>query len=625
MAYRQYIGSRYVPIFGRKGEDTYEWDGGLAPYEPLTVVMHQGNSFTSTQYVPTGIDINNRKYWAETGNWNAQIESYRQTVLSFDGRITSNTEASTANTEAITAEVTRATDAETANQEAITAETTRASAAETANREAITAETTRASAAETANSNAITAETTRATEAENALSNLVTLTRSELDEKIDEQTVDTTIEGARAVLRFEYDHTTRGTQGLCVFPRDDPRYIAVGIQKINSAEATINIYNMTNKTKIGSITGNYGHVSEISYHDNKLYAVEANEGNDVFVFDVTNPSYPSYADTITNVNSTYIPLCYYKDNKFLFADKWGNGWKLYAYDMTRHTNTYLCDIPYTLQSGLLQSVKYSVEDDMFILLESSSNAKITLFNTEGYRKTACLKGAYNFILCDEFEDVELIGGKLWLVNNVSAMQSYHVTAVATVFETDIYDSARYAFSFNAYGGERFIIKLDSNADPYYNEYNGNNYIGSTNTPLRVKYAIDLIAIPYLVPDTGLIIGLDADYDQVITINCGGNACALDLGDHLAVGVVAYNGQLSLLAAGRALGNYANYVMSQGNIPVFVSTSNCELLVQNFVSSANIGSMLIATVIDSLVFLRETTSTDFVHVIRASYVTNGLHV
>ena len=212
-----------------------------------------------------------------------------------------------------------------------------------------------------------------------------------------------------------------------------------------------------------------------------------------------------------------------------------------------------------------------------------------------------------------------------MVNNVSAMQSYHVTAVATVFETDIYDSARYAFSFNAYGGERFIIKLDSNADPYYNEYNGNNYIGSTNTPLRVKYAIDLIAIPYLVPNTGLIIGADADYDQVITINCGGNACSLDLGDHKAVGVVAYNGQLSLLRAGTALGNYANYVISQGNIPVFISASNCELLVQNFVSSTNIGSMLIATVIDSLVFLRETTSTDFVNVIRTSYVTNGLHV
>lgn len=92
MAYRQYVGSRYVPIFGRKGEDTYEWDNS-APYEPLTVVMHQGNSFTSVQYVPTGIDINNRRYWAETGNWNAQVEAYRQEVRTFDGRITANKDA----------------------------------------------------------------------------------------------------------------------------------------------------------------------------------------------------------------------------------------------------------------------------------------------------------------------------------------------------------------------------------------------------------------------------------------------------------------------------------------------------------------------------------------------------
>lgn len=84
---RQYIGARYVPIFGRVGEDSIEWDDS-APYEPLTIVMYQGNSYTSRQYVPIGIDINNDVFWAETGNYNAQIEAYRQEVLRFDGRIT---------------------------------------------------------------------------------------------------------------------------------------------------------------------------------------------------------------------------------------------------------------------------------------------------------------------------------------------------------------------------------------------------------------------------------------------------------------------------------------------------------------------------------------------------------
>lgn len=89
---RQYIGARYVPIFGRKGEASIQWDN-TAPYEPLTIVQYQGNTYTSRQFVPIGVDINNALYWAETGNYSAQIEQYRQEVLRFDGRITDNADA----------------------------------------------------------------------------------------------------------------------------------------------------------------------------------------------------------------------------------------------------------------------------------------------------------------------------------------------------------------------------------------------------------------------------------------------------------------------------------------------------------------------------------------------------
>lgn len=78
-ARKQYIGMRYVPIFGRKGEDTIEWDN-TGSYEPLTVVLHEGNSYTSRQFVPVGIDIANGDYWAQTGNYNAQIEQYIQDI-----------------------------------------------------------------------------------------------------------------------------------------------------------------------------------------------------------------------------------------------------------------------------------------------------------------------------------------------------------------------------------------------------------------------------------------------------------------------------------------------------------------------------------------------------------------
>ena len=72
-----YVGHRYVPkIEG-------EWDKTKL-YEPLSIVQYQGNSFTSRQYVPVGVEITNEEYWASTGNYNAQIEQYRQDVQGFN-------------------------------------------------------------------------------------------------------------------------------------------------------------------------------------------------------------------------------------------------------------------------------------------------------------------------------------------------------------------------------------------------------------------------------------------------------------------------------------------------------------------------------------------------------------
>ena len=75
MAVTQYIGSRYVPLFA----DPAEWSSAKA-YEPLTVVLHEGSSYTSKQSVPVGIDIDNTDFWAQTGNYNAQMEQYRREV-----------------------------------------------------------------------------------------------------------------------------------------------------------------------------------------------------------------------------------------------------------------------------------------------------------------------------------------------------------------------------------------------------------------------------------------------------------------------------------------------------------------------------------------------------------------
>lgn len=190
MAISQHIGARYVPLFA----EPIEWDK-TKQYEPLTIVTNNGNSYTSRQFVPTGVEITNTAFWALTGNFDAQVEQYRKEVTAYDGRITAaQTDATNALALAktnesdiaandaelagttdsglktlITNETTRATKAEAANKVAIDAEVTRATAAEGSNKDAIDAEVARATAAEKANATAISKEGSARTAAINSI------------------------------------------------------------------------------------------------------------------------------------------------------------------------------------------------------------------------------------------------------------------------------------------------------------------------------------------------------------------------------------------------------------------------------------------------------------------------
>lgn len=75
MAVRQYIGARYVPAFYENSNNTSAWESGVA-YEALTIVTYNGNSYTSKKPVPStiGNPSANPTYWAQTGNFNAQLQ-----------------------------------------------------------------------------------------------------------------------------------------------------------------------------------------------------------------------------------------------------------------------------------------------------------------------------------------------------------------------------------------------------------------------------------------------------------------------------------------------------------------------------------------------------------------------
>ena len=74
-----YVGHRYVPLI------MGEWDKSIA-YEGLSIVQHEGNSYTSRKHVPIGIDILNEEFWTITGNYNAQIENYRKDVKDLENK-----------------------------------------------------------------------------------------------------------------------------------------------------------------------------------------------------------------------------------------------------------------------------------------------------------------------------------------------------------------------------------------------------------------------------------------------------------------------------------------------------------------------------------------------------------
>lgn len=81
MAVTQYIGKRYAPIFADEPWDIEN------EYEELTIVIYQGDSFTSKKPVPSGISLDNSEYWIETGNFNSQVESLRQRVIRLEQRV----------------------------------------------------------------------------------------------------------------------------------------------------------------------------------------------------------------------------------------------------------------------------------------------------------------------------------------------------------------------------------------------------------------------------------------------------------------------------------------------------------------------------------------------------------
>ena len=88
MAIRNYVGARYVPKFA----DPVEWQSNTS-YEAMVIVTYNNASYTSKVPVPptVGNPAENSNYWALTGNYNAQVEEYRQETADIKTKVNTNT------------------------------------------------------------------------------------------------------------------------------------------------------------------------------------------------------------------------------------------------------------------------------------------------------------------------------------------------------------------------------------------------------------------------------------------------------------------------------------------------------------------------------------------------------
>ena len=88
----QYIGARYVPIVYKNPDDgSANWKANVA-YEPLTILVDNGDSYTSRKAVPpsVGRPSENGEYWVKTGDFNASLLALQREMQEIDNDINNN-------------------------------------------------------------------------------------------------------------------------------------------------------------------------------------------------------------------------------------------------------------------------------------------------------------------------------------------------------------------------------------------------------------------------------------------------------------------------------------------------------------------------------------------------------
>ena len=397
----QYVGARYVPLFANPAQWTND-----RQYEPLTIVLHQGNSFTSMQYVPVGIDITNEEFWAQTGNYNAQIEQYRQEVREYTKKI-----ATLENTQ---------TQQGTAIETLKTNVETQGTAIETLK----TNVETQGNKIDTLDGRVDTLNTTvdgiKASDKRNLIADRI----SNADGKI------------RAHIAPDEDW-----QGGC--PVGDKYYAVYSHNETKSRVALYNVETGDNVTLIDlgdpSFKGN-----NMSYYNGELIcsgSSKTSRGNLIYFLKV-NGGNLSLARTIDSTQFGMDEACWgfghYKDDDehYYWATEYLTQFYYVNKSCTKKTLIGSVELPNNTaySNSMQQGMSYSKEYDVFISARSNC---FNLYDGElHYIKTVPIADTLNCIWREEIEQVTLYNGKLWMHNN-PMIRNYSTYASPAVWSVEM--------------------------------------------------------------------------------------------------------------------------------------------------------------------------------------------
>lgn len=436
MATTQYIGARYVPLFA----DPLDWSIE-STYEALTIVYDSGNSYTSRQAVPKGIDITNTKYWALTGNYNAQIEAYRKEVADYDGRITKNASA-------IAKEVSRAIAEETSIKALITKAQTAAdnalSLAQTNEKDIATLDSEMAGTADsglktliTDNTTAITNEATRATKAESLL--------KVVDYVVPEYVGDFVSYNGIAFDVADSDACCFN-QGFCVGATDAT--LVTALTDSSDSKAQLNVSNITDNTTSTKATAytTFNHANAMCYNaSQKLYYV-ANS--------------PDYSMSVLSSTFTY-------SKSITVPDELGKTWFVPMYD--RATGKMYITNYYSI---------WSYENSKFTKLVTLSESAIdTPYDVNTAQGASIYNGVIVFTLSENTTDT---------YNHTCGFKAYDLSTgelikrIAMPTESEV-----------GYYGELEDCDFDSNGILYFTTYRYNSSGSSSYAKIATTYRCDI--------------------------------------------------------------------------------------------------------------------------------------